>query len=203
MQDCALGGQVAAAIRPPERAPKDEDMFDLLAALALGSVMPATTAPTEAQLPAAPWWERITVTVDGAGQSRGCVYTSSSGERSNDCKVEAAADQSSGEHSAAAKDEVTRITFERRFTPGGLPATDAPVQAGDTLLGSEVMALAIDGRGSVKNCSVVATSGDMMVDYGCAEAQAERFQASARRGEPAQRQGYMTVLIYAHAEHVA
>jgi hypothetical protein len=42
-----------------------------------------------------------------------------------------------------------------------------------------------------------------VLDYGCAEAQAERFQAAARRGEPVQRQGYMTVLIYAHPEHIA
>ena len=194
-----LTGQVAVAIGLPERAPKDDDMLDLLAALALAPVAPVT----DAKLPAAPWWERITVTVDGNGQSQGCLYTSSSGERSNDCKVEAA-DSSTGEHSATARDQVTRITFERRFTPGALTAADAEVETGDTLIGREVMALAIDGRGSVKTCKVVATSGDMSMDYGCAEAQAERFKASARRGEPmAQRQGYMTVMVYAHAEHVA
>ena len=176
-------------------------MLDLLAALALA---PMTPTATEAKLPAVPWWERITVTVDGNGQSQGCLYTSSRGENSNDCSVEAAAQDSKSEHSAGARDEVTRITFERRFTPGTLPAADAKVEAGDTLIGGEVMALAIDEHGSVRNCKVVATSGDMAVDYGCAEARAERFQASARKGGPVmQRQGYMTVLVYAHSEHVA
>jgi hypothetical protein len=77
------------------------------------------------------------------------------------------------------------------------------VQTGDTLLGSEVMALAIDAHGTVKGCKVDAASCDMMLDYGCTQAKAERFQASATRGDAAHREGYMTVLIYAHPEHVA
>jgi hypothetical protein len=181
-------------------------MLDLLAALALGSVTPAsaTSAATDSQLAAAPWWERITVTMTGDGMSRGCLYTSSKGETSTDCTMEdAAAASSDGHSSPTAREQLTRITFERRFTPGGLPATESSVQTGDTLLGSEVMALNIDGRGSVKGCKVVAASGDMMLDYGCAEAKAERFQASATRGEGAHREGYMTVLIYSHPEHVA
>jgi len=188
---------------PPERAPKDDHMFDLLAALALSSGISGTAAT---QLPAAPWWERITVTVDGNGDSSGCLYTSSSGERSNDCTVDASAasdDSATGEHSAVARDQVTRITFERRFTPGALTAADASLQTGDTLIGREVMALAIDGRGSVKTCKVVSTAGEMTLSYGCAEARAEKFQASMRRGEAAEREGFMTVLIYAHPEHVA
>ena len=178
-------------------------MFDLLAALALSSGISGTAAT---QLPAAPWWERITVTVDGNGDSSGCLYTSSSGERSNDCTVDASAasdDSATGEHSAVARDQVTRITFERRFTPGALTAADASLQTGDTLIGREVMALAIDRRGSVKTCKVVSTTGEMTLSYGCAEARAEKFQASMRRGETAERQGFMTVLIYAHPEHVA
>ena len=178
-------------------------MFDLLAALVLSSGISGTAAT---QLPAAPWWERITVTVDGNGDSSGCLYTSSSGERSNDCTVDASAasdDSATGEHSAVARDQVTRITFERRFTPGALTAADASLQTGDTLIGREVMALAIDGRGSVKTCKVVSTTGEMTLSYGCAEARAEKFQASMRRGETAERQGFMTVLIYAHPEHVA
>lgn len=177
-------------------------MLDLLAALALSPLAPAVA---DTQLPAAPWWERITVTVDGDGQSRGCLYTSSTGARSSDCSAEAAASDGTAatEHSATERDQVTRITFERRFTPGALVPADVRVQTGDTLIGREVMALAIDARGSVRNCKVVATSGEMMIDYGCSDAQAERFQAAARRGEAVQRQGYMTVLVYAHAEHVA
>jgi len=175
-------------------------MLDLLAALAAASGLSGTAS---AQLPAAPWWERITVTVDGNGDSQGCLYTSSSGERSNDCTVDASAGDGSDGHSATARDQVTRITFERRFTPGAITAADGVVQTGDTLIGREVMALAIDGRGSVKTCKVVSTTGEMTLDYGCAEAKAEKFQASMRRGETAPREGYMTVLIYAHPEHVA
>jgi len=201
-------------------------MLDLLAALALAATptgspaMPATAAHltgrvtssaastelTDSHLPAAPWWERITVTLSGDGQSQGCQYTSSTGQTSSDCTIDAAAQDGSGssEHSASGRDQVTRLTFERRFTPGVLTAADAQMQAGDTLIGREVMALDIDGRGSVKSCKIVANSGEMLVSYGCAEAQAERFQAAARSGAPApQRVGYMTVLIYAHSEHVA
>ena len=179
-------------------------MLTLLAALAMA---PVASAATDSQLPAAPWWERITVTVSGDGQSQGCLYTSSSGESSNDCTVEDAASMtssSSSEHSATGGAQLTRITFERRFTPGMVTAADVNVHTGDTLLSREVMALAIDGRGSVKNCRVVGVSGQMAVEYGCAEAKAEKFQASATRGPvPAEREGYMTVLVYAHAEHLA
>lgn len=178
-------------------------MLDLLAALALASGLPGTA---NAQLPAAPWWERITVTVDGNGESQGCLYTSSRGEHSSDCKVEASMGSdgsASAGHSANAQEQMTWITFERRFTPGALPASDGAIQTGDTLIGREVMALAIDGRGSVKTCKVVSTTGEMTLDYGCAEARAERFQASMTRGTQAPREGYMTVLIYAHPEHIA
>ena len=178
-------------------------MFDLLAALAVASGLPSAA---NAQLPAAPWWERITVTVDGNGDSQGCLYTSSRGERSNDCAVEASAGAGGSAtegHSANAREQVTRITFERRFTPGAIAASDGAVQTGDTLIGREVMALAIDGRGAVKTCKVVSTTGEMTLDYGCAEARAEKFQASMSRGEVTPREGYMTVLIYAHPEHMA
>ena len=187
-------------------------MLDLLAALALATATgPATPAATPAtrltdsHLPAAPWWERITVTMSGDGQSQGCLYTSSTGQASSDCTLDAAASDGSAtaEHSANSSDQVTRITFERRFTPGTLTPASAQMETGDTLIGSEVMALNIDGRGSVRSCKLVAQTGDMVLDYGCPEAKAERFQAAARRDELVQRQGYMTVLIYAHHEHIA
>ena len=76
---------------------------------------------------------------------------------------------------------------------------------GDTLLGQQVMALAIDSVGKVRGCTVVVRSGDVMPEYGCEEAKAERFQASAS-AEPAAvatRQGYMTILIYGHEEQLA
>src|SRR4051794_13462999 len=146
------GWQVAAAIKLLERVRRSCSMLTLLAALAMS---PVATAATDSQLPAAPWWERITVTVSGDGQSQGCLYQSSTGERSSECTVEdAAAATTSSEHSATGGAELTRITYERRFTPGAVTPADFSVQAGDTLLGREVMALAIDGRGSVKACQV-------------------------------------------------
>jgi hypothetical protein len=181
-------------------------MLGLLAALALSPVNPAAgIALADSHLPAAPWWERITVSFSGDGQSKSCLYTSSTSQKSSDCAGDTAATaaSSSAEHSAGDGGQVTRVTFERRFTPGALTAEDAQVQPGDTLIGREVMALNIDGRGSVRGCKVVATSGDTMLDYGCAEARAERFEAAARRDVPAQRLGYMSVLVYAHPEHIA
>ena len=47
------------------------------------------------------------------------------------------------------------------------------------------MALAIDSAGSVKGCKIVATGGDMTPDYGCKEATAERFEASAAKAASA------------------
>jgi hypothetical protein len=101
------------------------------------------------------------------------------------------------------KDAVTRITFERRFSPTPTSTLSA-LQPGETLLGGQVMALAIDGTGAVKGCKVVATSGSVTPQYGCDEATAEHFEASAApaRARAAEHQGYMTILVYGHSEHV-
>ena len=64
------------------------------------------------------------------------------------------------------------------------------------------MALAIDAAGSVKGCKIVSPPGDMTPDYGCKEAAAEKFEASAAKAAPRRREGYMTILVYGHAEHV-
>ena len=101
--------------------------------------------------------------------------------------------------SSGTKDEYTRITFERRFSPGTQPDL-GKLQAGDTLIGGQIMALAIDARGQVKGCKIVAETGSMRPQYGCDEASAERFQASAARAP--EREGYMAVLVYGHSEHV-
>jgi hypothetical protein len=166
-----------------------------LAAVAFASA--ATAAATSpALISSAPWWERVTVTVDGNGKPQGCEYTTSlSAKAKQSCDVE-------GSQTALAQSgtpsDVTRITFERRFSPGG-PDSGA-LQTGDTLLGRQVLALAIDQKGAVSGCKIVAESGDMKPDYGCKEAQGERFQSSASKS-PMQ-QGYMTILVYGHAEHV-
>jgi hypothetical protein len=171
-----------------------------IAALALASASAHSTSTLTSSVP---WWERVTVTVSDDGKAHSCRYESSLQPQSaKDCSV-------SGGQSAAeaagpgSKDQFTAITFERRFTPGSKVDAEA-VRPGETLLGGQVMALAIDPRGAVKNCHVVATSGSVKPQYGCDEAAAERFEASAANAHAraSEREGYMTILVYGHSEHV-
>jgi hypothetical protein len=179
-------------------------VFRAIAALALASAsthnVPAQNGATLTS--STPWWERVTVTVNDDGKAQSCRYESSlQPTAGKDCSVDGAASAST--HGAAAKDQYTRITFERRFSPDVQPA-EAALQPGDTLLGGQVMALAIDPRGAVKTCHVVSTSGSVTPQYGCDEAAAERFDASAApaRARTPEREGYMTVLVYGHSEHL-
>jgi hypothetical protein len=168
------------------------------AAGALGAVAAsASTSPT--LVSNAPWWEKITVTMSGDGKPEACRYETSLKAATENCDVTSNA-ASMATKASESKGEVTRITFERRFTPGA-PPTKAALAAGDTLLGGEMMSLAIDEHGNVKGCKVVAQSGDMRPEYSCDDATAERFQASV--GAPkAERDGYMTILVYGHSEHM-
>lgn len=167
------------------------------AAGALGAAASASTNPT--LISNAPWWEKITVTLNGNGKPEGCRYETSLKAAVEDCDVATSA-ASMATKASESKGEVTRITFERRFTPGAPPAK-AALAAGDTLLGGEMMSLSIDPHGMVKGCKVVAQSGDMRPQYSCDDATAERFQASV--GAPkAERDGYMTILVYGHSEHM-
>ena len=104
--------------------------------------------------------------------------------------------------STGSKDSYTRITFERRFSPGQPDPAGLPT--GDKLLGQQVMALAIGAKGTVEGCRIVSSDGDMRPDYGCKEASAEKFQASAQTGTTTTttHEGYMTILVYGHSEHV-
>jgi hypothetical protein len=201
---------VAAAIELPERrARRSCNVIRAMAALALisaSSYAAATSASTqEPKLSStASWWEKVTVTIAGDGKTQSCRYeTSLRADASQNCDVVGggAAASMAGSHGSA-KDEFTRLTFERRFHPGAAEPADGSLEPGDTLLGRQVMSLAIDGAGAVKGCKVVATSGDMTPDYGCDEASAEHFEAGARTQSAAPRQGYMTVIVYGHAEHV-
>ncbi len=174
-------------------------MFRAIAALTLAS---ATAHSAATLLPSSPWWEKITVTISGDGKPQSCRFELSlKPEAAQSCDVvggEAAQATSPG-----AKDQYTRITFERRFKPGAQPDA-GNLQPGEVLLGGQVMALAIDPRGEVKTCKVISASGSMRPQYGCAEATTERFEASAgppRAAEP-QREGYLTVIVYGHSEHV-
>jgi hypothetical protein len=184
------------------------EVFRAITALALLAASSATgiaaaattTADSDTLLSTAPWWEKVTVTIGGDGKTQACQYESSlKPADSQQCDVSDAGAAKAG--ASGSKAELTKITFERRFTPGGEPASPK-LQTGDTLLGGQVMALAIDARGQVKKCQIVAASGDMKPDYGCAEATAERFDASVGSQHNVAREGYMTILVYGHPEHV-
>jgi hypothetical protein len=149
----------------------------------------------------APWWEKVTVTLGDDGKPEACRYQTSLKAAAEECDV-ASSQAALATKASDNKGEVTQITFERRFDPGQAP-TKPNLQTGDMLLGGEMMALAIDPRGSVKDCRVVAQSGAMRPDYSCDDASAERFQASYGASKDApEREGYMTILVYGHSEHM-
>jgi hypothetical protein len=195
-------------MKPPERRARRSFKVLKLAALVLASAaaVPAAVAASASSsstlVSAAPWWEKVTVTISGDGKPEACRYqTSLSPANAEDCDI--GSDQAAvASKASASTGEITRITFERRFDPGTAPAK-ANLQAGDTFLGGQMMALAIDPKGSVKNCRIVATAGSMRPEYGCDDASAERFQASLSGAHAVQREGYMTILVYGHSEHMA
>ena len=136
------------------------------------------------------------------GHAQSCRYESSlQPTAKQDCSVTSGT-AAQATH-AGAKDQFTRITFERRFTPGAKPDLDK-LQPGETMLGGRLMSLAINANGAVENCEVVATSGSVAPEYGCADLKAERFEASAggtSASVPA-RSGYMSIIVYGHSEHI-
>jgi hypothetical protein len=205
-----LGGQVGGGNEVAGAAGAKEFEVRKIAALVLASAAGALAAATatasspDTLVSNASWWERVTVTISGDGKPESCRY-----ETSLDPAAGEACDVASGQAALAKRatsgpGELTKITFERRFTPGAAPIK-ANLQTGDTLLGGQVMALAIDAKGAVKNCRIVSQAGSMRPEYGCDDATAERFQASvssAAGKQAAEREGYMTILVYGHAEHM-
>lgn len=172
-----------------------------LAALAFAaSTTLASPATTENPLDATgPWWEKITVTMTGDGKPQTCRYESSIGG-ADACSVEGS-DGKTATAKSENSEQFTKITFERRFAPGANLPDAGKLHPGDTLIGGSIMALAIDGKGAVKGCEVVATSGGVKPDYGCEEAEAEKFAASTNAAtEP--KQAYMTILVYGHSEQM-
>ena len=146
-----------------------------------------------------PWWERFTFTMTGDGAQQSCSYqTNLSGAAKQTCGDE---DSSTPmQHKASAGGGTyTKITVERRFTPSSRP-DPFDVQTGDTLLGGQVLALAIDKAGAVQACKVVGAQGDLTPPYGCDEAKTEKFDASASGSGPV-RHAFMTVLVYGHEEY--
>jgi hypothetical protein len=171
-----------------------------LALVSAASVAAAATSNLDTLQSSAPWWERVTVTISGDGQTQSCRFESSlQPGAAKSCDVQAS-EGAQAKLASSSKEQYTRITFERRFSPGAQP--DAQPPTGDMLLGQQVMALAIGAKGTVEDCKIVSVSGDMRPAYGCKEAAAERFQASARSAAPAPSKGFMTILVYGHQEHV-
>jgi len=147
---------------------------------------------------AAPWWERITVTVDDKGTQQSCRYeTSDAGAAACD-KEMADSIKINGE---GASGVLKQVTFERRFSPGGR-LDGGQLRPGDTLIGRQVMYLTFDPSGAISSCKVVAMTGDAAPNYGCDEAKKEQFRAQASAA-PAARQAFMTVLAYGHVESLA
>jgi len=167
----------------------------LAAALAAPVASPAPATPVLET--AVPWWERITVTVDDKGTQQSCRYeTSAAGAAVCDKETADSIKVSSGGSGVFKK-----VTFERRFSPGG--RLDAgKLRPGDTLIGRQVMYLTFDESGAITSCKVVAFAGESAPDYGCDEAKKEQFRAQAS-ADPAARQAFMTVLAYGHTEAIA
>jgi hypothetical protein len=169
-----------------------------IAALAL---IAATAGSSPAPSSTSPWWEKITYTMSGDGAEQACEFESSDesvGIQRCDVDKSASPVQAAAHSPAGA---YTKITIERRFSPGR--PDPGSLELGDTLLGGQVMALAIDGTGVVRSCQVVVESGEVRPAYGCEEARTERFEGGPDRSAAEAKQGFMTVLVYGHEEQVA
>lgn len=169
--------------------------------LSLVALAVAAATPQSPTLNATvPWWDKITMVMDSNGAEKACTYeTSFSPEKSTGCETD-----ESGMPSKVAKTPngvVTKLSFERRFSPGDRPEPGR-LQPGDTLLGRQLIHLTFDGAGAVKSCRVVDVSGDVP-DYGCKEAQSETFELKANASAGGLHQAFMTILVYGHAEQMA
>ena len=171
------------------------------AALAASSSAPASI--TDPMLESAvPWFERITVTLDDKGTQKSCKYQFSlSPTGVENCDKEMAA--SVGPKNATGQDGVySKLTFERRFSPGAKLDT-GKLPTGDKLLGQQVLFLTIDAKGEIGSCKVLATSGDLLPAYDCDQAKTEQFKVAASAPAGKQSEAFMTVTVYGHEEQIA
>lgn len=165
--------------------------------LALFAAALAASTQSPALEVSVPWWEKVTVTVDDKGKQQSCRYESSlAASGAKDCDEKTAA---SVQASRGSSGKYSKVTFERRFSPGA-ELDSGQLQPGDELLGRQVMYLTFDGQGAISSCKVVATTGEMSFAYDCDEARKEQFRAPA---DASMRQAFLTVLAYGHSEHVA
>jgi hypothetical protein len=166
------------------------------AAIALAA---ASAATSPALISNSPWWEKVTVTYGDDGSHRDCNYESSLPlEGEGACEAATVSAAKAGKGTAGVR---TKITFERRFTPGAMPASKG-LEPGDTFIGGLMMMVAFDQNGAVRGCSVLAETGEARPDYGCDEVRAERFQASVGGASQNSQLGVLTVLVYGHEEEV-
>jgi hypothetical protein len=174
--------------------------------LAIAALMLASASPAQppALTSAAPWWEKFTFTMTDDGTQQACQYATSlpvagapgCGDDSDDADASNAGLQ---QVSSSSGGSYTQITIERRYTPAMRPEP-VKLETGDTLLGEQVLALAIDHTGAVKSCAIIGKSGEMKPPYGCEEARTEKFEANAPAAQQL-RHGFMTVLVYGHEEY--
>ena len=168
--------------------------------LALVAAVLAASTQSPVLEASVPWWERITVTVDDKGTQQSCNYHFSLSPGGPEACDREMADSIPARKARGGSGAFSKLTFERRFSPG--PKLDSGrLQAGDTLLGQQVMFLTISAEGAIESCKVVGTSGEMVPAYGCAEAKSEQFRVKADAGAP--RQAFMTIMVYGHQEQIA
>ncbi|MDP9421545.1 MAG: hypothetical protein M3Q19_01710 [Pseudomonadota bacterium] len=168
--------------------------------LALFAAVLAASTPTPVLEASVPWWERITVTVDDKGKQQSCQYEMSlSPAGAKACDEATAASVKAGSDGRSSR--YSKVTFERRFSPGR-QLDSGRLQPGDELLGRQVMFLTFAAEGTIETCRVVATTGDMAFQYDCDEARKEQFRVQESAG-PGARQAFMTVLAYGHSEQIA
>jgi hypothetical protein len=201
VEEIAMAGRPAPGLEPGDRIDVTEGASTMRQHGESDTNVTSPVAPAAESVPlesAAPWWEKITVTVDDKGKQQSCRYETSAAGVAVCDRAMAASIETGGK---GTQGFFKKVTFERRFSPGGL--LDAgKLQPGDRLLGRQVMFLTIDAKGAITSCKLVATSGDVPPEYGCEEAKKEQFTAKAGPGGTA-RQAFMTVLAYGHTEHIA
>jgi hypothetical protein len=149
-----------------------------------------------------PWWERISVTVDDKGNRQSCNYQSSrlpTGPEACDDEMASTLPAIRGKGGPGL---YSKLTFERRFSPGAR-LDSGRLQAGDKLLGQQVMHLTFGTDAAIASCKVVGTSGEMIPAYDCDEVKAEQFRAAASAWPGTPRQAFMTILVYGHQEQIA
>ena len=167
----------------------------------LAAALAASTSPPVLE-PALPWWERITVTFDDKGTQQSCTYKFSLAPGAAEACDQEMASSIKPRGAKSQTGVFSKLTFERRFSPGG-KLDSGKLEPGDILLGQQVLFLTIDPEGSIGSCKVLATSGDLRPAYDCDALKSEQFRAQASASSDGHRQAFMTVMVYGHQEQIA